>query len=80
VFLHFFASMSYYLPRETPAARFRIASGHWMVFYGLSAAVLYSALHAAEIDRGRKCLNGHAVSAVARFCELCGAPVATDFP
>jgi hypothetical protein len=74
VFVHFFASMFLFLPVE----KFRIASGHWMVFYGLSAAVLYSALHATEVDRRRKCLNGHPASAVARFCELCGAPVATD--
>lgn len=78
VFLHFFASLFFSVPSEAPAARFRIASGHWMIFYGLSAAVLYSALHAPEIDRGRKCLNGHLVSAVAQFCEQCGAPVATD--
>jgi len=59
----------------TPAVIVRGFSGHWMIFYAVSFAVLYSYLHADETDDARRCVNGHRVSAVARFCEACGAPV-----
>src|SRR5262245_11781137 len=51
-------------------------SGHWLMFYGAAAAVLYSAAQLREHgDRPRVCFNGHAVSLTAHFCEQCGAPV-----
>ncbi len=58
-----------------PAMVVRGFSGHWMIFYALSFATFYSYLHAEEADGLRRCANGHRVSAVARFCETCGAPV-----
>jgi hypothetical protein len=51
-------------------------SGHWLIFYGAAAATLYSAARLRDCgDRPRACLNGHAVSLTAQFCEQCGAPV-----
>jgi hypothetical protein len=50
-------------------------SGHWMFFYSAAAATLYSGAHAHERDEGRRCLNGHMVSPLAKFCEECGQPV-----
>jgi hypothetical protein len=50
-------------------------SGHWMMFYGMSFAVFYSALRVDELDRRRRCANGHKVSPLAKYCEECGAPV-----
>ena len=48
------------------------------VFYSTSFGVMYSLLHADEIDAGRRCLNGHLISPLAKFCEECGAPTAPD--
>lgn len=50
-------------------------SGHWMAFYSAAAAVLYSATHANDQDQGRRCVNGHSVGPLARFCEQCGQVV-----
>lgn len=50
-------------------------SGHWMAFYSAAMAILYSATHYENFDETRKCLNGHSVSPLAKFCEECGAPV-----
>lgn len=50
-------------------------SGHWMAFYSAAMSVLYSAINYESYDDTRKCLNGHAVSPLAKFCEECGAPV-----
>lgn len=47
-------------------------------FYSVSFCVMYSALHVEKIDVVRRCLNGHAVSPLAKFCEECGAPAAVD--
>ena len=58
-------------------AEFRGFSGHWMAFYGAAAAILYSATKAEALDRTRRCLQGHPVSPVARFCDQCGSPVST---
>ena len=60
---------------EMPPVIARGFSGHWMVFYSAALATLYSAIHAQKADAGRRCSNGHLVSAVARYCEQCGAPV-----
>ena len=60
---------------EMPPVVARGFSGHWMVFYSAALATLYSAIHAGKVDEGRRCSNGHLVSAVARYCEQCGAPV-----
>src|SRR5262245_61256897 len=60
---------------DMPPVIARGFSGHWMVFYSAALATLYSAMHAREVDAGRRCANGHLVSAVASYCEQCGAPV-----
>jgi hypothetical protein len=59
---------------RAPAIIVRGFSGHWMVFYAASFAILFSYLHVDEADDARRCANGHRVSAVAKFCETCGAP------
>ena len=61
---------------DSKVLQFRMFSGHWMAFYGAAAAVLYSATRADQVDSTRACLNGHPVSAMARYCDQCGAPVA----
>jgi hypothetical protein len=50
-------------------------SGFVIAFYAMAMCVLYSATRAEEFDRNRRCLNGHHVSPVARFCEDCGSPI-----
>ena len=60
---------------NTPTNVFRGFSGHWMVFYCVAMATLYSAIHVEEHDETRRCFNGHPVSPSAKFCEQCGARV-----
>jgi hypothetical protein len=50
-------------------------SGVLLIFYMTSVAVLYSATRADRVDESRRCLNGHHISPLAKFCEECGAPV-----
>ena len=57
---------------DTPPSVVRGFSGHWMIFYGAAFAVLYSRIHAPELDRERKCPQGHTASPTARFCAECG--------
>ena len=57
---------------DAPSSVIRGFSGHWMVFYGAAFAVLYSRIHAPELYRERRCLQGHVVSPTARFCPECG--------
>jgi hypothetical protein len=45
-------------------------------FYSTSFAVMYSVLNVDRFDASRRCLNGHAISPLAKFCEECGAPAA----
>ncbi len=56
-----------------PAIVWRGFSGHWMAFYSAALAVLYSAMHSD--GSGSQCVNGHAVSPGARYCDRCGQPV-----
>jgi hypothetical protein len=51
----------------------RLFSGHWMLFYWFSFAMLYGLIH--HHATAPRCLSGHIVSAGARFCEKCGQPV-----
>jgi hypothetical protein len=53
----------------------RSMSGGLLIFYLIPAAVLYSATKIQHFDDSRRCLNGHCVSPLAKFCEECGAPV-----
>jgi hypothetical protein len=46
------------------------------IFYSISFCVMYSILHVEKFDAGRRCLNGHRISPLAKFCEECGAPAA----
>jgi len=48
------------------------------VFYSSSFCVMYSALHVEQVDTGRKCLNGHRIGPLAKFCDECGAPAMPD--
>jgi uncharacterized membrane protein len=49
-----------------------------ITFYSISFCVMYSVLHVDKFDSTRRCLNGHAISPLAKFCEECGAPAAPD--
>jgi hypothetical protein len=45
-----------------------------VTFYGASFCVMYSFLNFEEFDSTRRCLNGHAIAPLSKFCEECGAP------
>jgi len=62
-------------PSENATTTARFISGHLLVFYSAALATLYSATQVERIDTARRCINGHPVSASAKFCEECGAPV-----
>ena len=47
-----------------------------MMFYSVSFCVMYSLINVDKNDSSRRCLNGHAISPLAKFCEECGAPAA----
>jgi hypothetical protein len=55
-----------------PLSVIRGFSGHWMIFYGVAFATLYSFIHAPQLYCERKCPNGHVVSPSAKFCPECG--------
>lgn len=55
-----------------PAVIWRGFSGHWMAFYSASLAILYSAV--SPDASGLRCINGHALSPGATFCNQCGQP------
>ena len=57
---------------ETPPSVF---AGHWMAFYSMAFAILYSAAHVREHDTARRCPNGHPVAPSASYCEDCGAKI-----
>jgi len=56
----------------------RVGSATILAFYTIAAAVLYSALNAEHFDSTRRCLNGHSVKPLAKFCDECGAPVPSE--
>jgi hypothetical protein len=47
-------------------------------FYAISFCVAYSTIHVDKFDAGRRCLNGHQISPLAKFCEECGAQAAPE--
>jgi hypothetical protein len=49
-----------------------------IMFYAVSFCVMYSLIHADTHDSTRRCLNGHSISPLAKFCEECGAPAASS--
>jgi len=61
---------------DSPANKARSMSATLLIFYLIPVAVLYSAAQVQRFDESRRCLNGHRVSPLAKFCEECGAPVA----
>ncbi|HVZ60769.1 MAG TPA: hypothetical protein VG892_08300 [Terriglobales bacterium] len=61
---------------ESRANQARCMSGGLLIFYMAAVSVLYSATRAEKFDESRRCLNGHKVSPLSKFCEECGAPVA----
>lgn len=56
----------------------RVGSATILAFYTVAAAVLYSALNADHFDSTRRCLNGHSVQPLAKYCDECGAPVPSE--
>lgn len=81
-FAIFFATTAKESPKsssgETPTAVFRGFSGHWMLFYSASFAIMYSAIHAEQVDKNRRCVAGHIVSPTANYCDECGQPVVSE--
>ena len=65
---------------DSAANKARSMSGILLMFYLIPSAVMYSATHVERFDESRRCLNGHPVSPLAKFCEECGAPVAPSIP
>jgi len=63
---------------DSQLAGARSLSGVMLGFYAIAVGVLYSSTQTALIDEGRLCLNGHRVGPLAKFCDECGAPVATN--
>jgi hypothetical protein len=61
---------------DSEANKARMLSGTLLVFYLIPLAVLYSWTQARHFDEGRRCLNGHHVSPLAKFCDECGASAA----
>ena len=47
-------------------------------FYSTSFGVMYSVVNVDRFDASRRCLNGHAISPLAKFCQECGAPAAPN--
>lgn len=60
---------------DVSPATIRGVSGHWMVFYGLAFAMIYSSMRTLRNFRERHCPQGHFVSPTDRFCPDCGYPI-----
>ncbi len=58
-----------------PPAIVRGFSGHWMIFYGLAFAILWSYIQLRGANMARRCPAGHEVGPLAKFCEQCGQPI-----
>lgn len=54
----------------------RRASAVLLIFYSIPVAILYSATQFRRFDESRRCLNGHRIGPLAKFCEECGARAA----
>lgn len=62
--------------RGSHANNFRGVSAVLLIFYSIPVAVLYSATQFRRFDESRRCLNGHRIGPLAKFCEECGARAA----
>jgi hypothetical protein len=80
LFAYAFLNFLYFMKTQLPngdksgppsAAVWRGFSGHWMVFYSVALAILYTA--AKSNDNVPRCANGHPLSANSNFCTRCGA-------
>lgn len=56
----------------------RAFSGHWMLFYGMAYAVMYSITRKPKLLQKRQCVAGHAVGQEDRFCPTCGQTMLPD--
>ncbi len=63
-----------------PPAIVRGFSGHWMLFYGVAYATLYSFIRLGGQEPARKCPSGHEVGPIAQSCKQCGAAVPERLP
>jgi hypothetical protein len=63
-----------------PVNKARSMTAVLLMFYSVATTVLYSATQYQRFDATRFCENGHRVSAMAKYCEECGAPVRTSPP
>jgi hypothetical protein len=61
---------------DAAANKARSMSATLLIFYVIPVAILYSATQVKRVDDSRRCVNGHRVSPLAKFCEECGSPVA----
>lgn len=64
--------------RNSPLNSARAMSAIALTFYSVAVGILYSATRAPSLDRSRRCLNGHPLAPLAKFCDECGSPVAPD--
>lgn len=53
----------------------RAMSAVLLILYLIPLSVLYSAKQVPRLDLGRRCLNGHHLPPLTRFCQECGAPL-----
>jgi hypothetical protein len=58
----------------------RSASAVVLVLYLIPLSVLYSSTQLPRFGASEHCLNGHRISPFAKFCDQCGAPVASNAP
>ena len=56
-------------------AEIRAFSGHWMIFYSVAFATLYSARERPDLLVEKRCSSNHVVSSTAEYCETCGERV-----
>lgn len=73
-----FASVGERLPNTgLESQTLRAFSGHWMLFYGLGFAILYSAFREPWRLKSMKCPSGHRVAHSDKFCPSCGVTLPT---
>jgi hypothetical protein len=71
VFINFFSGILW--SGFSGGSIMRLFSGHWMLFYWFSFAMLYGLIH--RHATAPRCLSGHVVAEGAKFCEKCGQQV-----
>ena len=68
--LFFIQTTTYARDKVPEIVEYRGFSGHWMAFYSVGAAALYSASRLGLSQR--RCPRGHEVSPFANYCDVCG--------